>query len=123
MNSNFSRKVISVAVATAALAGCSQGSANAQTSATPVEAATHIDQDVICETKDLSPVDNCKPGQKIVFLPSTFGNEQLPVLFAAINCDLRYQVALTTGAVICIFRPSKPSTQQASASTGSAPGK
>lgn len=27
----------------------------------------------------------CLPGQKIVFLPERWGNEQLPVLFAAVN--------------------------------------
>lgn len=48
---------------------------------------------------------NCKPGQKVVFLPQQFGNEQLPVMFAALNCDLRFSVALTKGAVACIYLP------------------
>lgn len=50
----------------------------------------------------------CKPGQKVAFLPATYGNEQLPVMFAAVNCDLRYQVALTKGAVTCIYGPITP---------------
>ncbi len=37
-----------------------------------------------------------------VFTPS-FGNQQLLVIFAAVNCHLRYSVALTTGAVTCIY--------------------
>ncbi|WP_201022751.1 hypothetical protein [Tepidimonas taiwanensis] len=49
----------------------------------------------------------CKPGQKIAFLPETFGNAQLPILFAARNCDLRYSIALTNGGVVCIFLPGK----------------
>jgi len=49
----------------------------------------------------------CTPGEKIVFLPESFGNVQLPVYFAAINCDLRYPVVSTTGAVTCIYRPIK----------------
>jgi hypothetical protein len=47
----------------------------------------------------------CEPGQKVVFLPQQFGNEQLPVIFAAVNCDLRFSVALTKGAVSCIYQP------------------
>ena len=47
----------------------------------------------------------CTPGQKIVFLPSRWGNEQLPILFAAVNCDMRYSVALTNGGVACIYAP------------------
>ncbi|WP_298925246.1 hypothetical protein [uncultured Ramlibacter sp.] len=61
----------------------------------------------------------CKPGQKIVFLPETFGNEQLPVIFAAVNCDLRYQVALTRGGVSCIYGPINEPLQQGEATAAS----
>lgn len=50
----------------------------------------------------------CKQGQKVVFLPQSWGNEQLPILFAAINCDLRYSVAMTNGGVACIYNPVSP---------------
>lgn len=50
----------------------------------------------------------CKPGQKVVFLPRSWGNAQLPVLFAAVNCDMRYSVAMTEGAVSCIYLPMQP---------------
>lgn len=67
-------------------------------------------QDQLCEVKfwqqELTSVF-CKPGQKIVYLPNTFGNEQLPVIFAAVNCDMRYSIALTRGGVACIYAPSK----------------
>jgi len=63
----------------------------------------------------------CKVGRKVLFLPQTFGNEQLPVLFAAINCDLRYAVALTNGAVTCIYAgPLAASKHDAPAPEGSA---
>lgn len=39
----------------------------------------------------------CTPGEKIVFMPKSFGNEQLPVYFAAINCDLHYPVVSSRG--------------------------
>ena len=70
-----------------------------------------VDQANLCEVRlwrvnDVASV--CKPGQKVVFLPSSWGNEQLPILFAAVNCDLRYSVALTTGAVTCVYGPITP---------------
>jgi hypothetical protein len=71
---------------------------------------TSIDQDNLCEVNSWAPAETsktCKVGQKVVFLPNSFGNEQLPILFAALNCDLRYSVALTTGAVSCIYAPTK----------------
>src|SRR5690606_40953080 len=67
-----------------------------------------IDQENLCEVSrwqhDVAK-EYCEPGQKVVYLPESFGNEQLPILFAAVNCDLRYSVALTKGAVTCIYAP------------------
>ncbi|MBH9578148.1 hypothetical protein [Inhella proteolytica] len=65
------------------------------------------DQDTACQASDLKAPDTCKPGQKVVFLPKTFGNPQVPVLFAGMNCDLSYSVVVTDGAVTCIYRPVK----------------
>ena len=50
---------------------------------------------------------SCRTGQKVVFLPKSFGNEQLPVIFAAVNCDHRFSIALTNGGVSCIYSPLK----------------
>lgn len=75
---------------------------------------SNINQDSVCEVKDWSldsTLQVCKPGQKVVFLPSSFGNEQLPIIFSAVNCDLRYSVALTNGGVTCIYNPIKPQKQ------------
>lgn len=82
------------------LAGCGP------TASTAVAPA--IDQASLCRVSDYDVAEGCSPGQKIVFLPETFGNEQLPVIFAALNCDLRYAVALTNGAVTCIHAPVQP---------------
>lgn len=84
--------------------GCSQQSPS-------TKADTSVDQTNLCEVKGWQHdvvSSLCKPGQKVVFLPTLFGNEQLPVIFAAVNCDLRYSVALTTGAVTCIYGPITP---------------
>lgn len=51
--------------------------------------------------------EHCEPGQKVIFAPKRWGNEQLPVVFAAVNCDMRYSIALTHGAVTCIYLPLK----------------
>lgn len=74
-------------------------------------ASSEIDQANLCEVRVWQHADvasMCKPGQKVVYLPRSFGNEQLPIIFAAVNCDLRYSVALTTGAVTCIYGPITP---------------
>lgn len=70
-----------------------------------------INQHDICEVKgwqkDVTAAE-CKPGQKVVFLPDSWGNEQLPILFAAVNCDHRFSIALTNGGVSCIYTPLTP---------------
>ena len=78
-------------------------------------ASSSIDQDELCEVKDWrldTTTQACKPGQKVVFLPSSFGNEQLPILFAAVNCDLRFAVAMTNGGVSCVFKPITPTATE-----------
>ena len=74
-----------------------------------------IDQEKLCEVKgwqkDVTAA-SCKAGQKVVYLPSSFGNEQLPVIFAAVNCDHRFSIALTKGGVSCIYSPLKSDKQE-----------
>ena len=65
------------------------------------------DQSVICEAKQYNAVKDCKPGQKVAFTPDSWGNQQLPIYFTALNCDMRYSVALTEGGVVCIYNPLK----------------
>ena len=70
----------------------------------------NVDQENFCEVSgwqhDVTAAV-CKAGQKVVFLPKSFGNEQLPILFAAVNCDHRFSIALTNGGVSCIYAPIK----------------
>ena len=77
----------------------------------PAESSGAINQKDLCQVQSWHHDDvatSCRPGQKVVFLPPSFGNEQLPIIFAAVNCDLRYTVALTNGAVTCIYGPITP---------------
>ncbi|EJK2116985.1 hypothetical protein BOO36_19165 [Vibrio navarrensis] len=72
--------------------------------------ASGINQDTICTAVSWKSADNegkCKEGSKIAFLPNSFGNEQLPIMFIGLNCDLRYNVSLTKGGAVCIFKPAK----------------
>jgi hypothetical protein len=67
-----------------------------------------VDQENICEVDEWTHdavAKVCKPGQKVVFLPGQWGNEQLPVKFAAVNCDLQYSIAMNNGGVTCVYHP------------------
>lgn len=104
-------------------AGCNPP---AQSSAASAASAPQmvIDQAQLCEVNAWQHnlvASVCKPGQKVVFLPRSFGNAQLPILFAAVNCDLRYAVALTEGAVTCIYNPIQPAPAQPPAADASQP--
>lgn len=93
-----------------ALAACKEPERKDAERGTPASApasAASINQDKICETGEWRTVENCEVGQKVAFFPARFGNEQLPILFAASHCDLRYSVVATNGAVTCIYKPLK----------------
>lgn len=108
-------KYLSILVVAGMLGACNQTLLpTADESALSVDdAATpgRLTQDAVCFMRNLGQQDemrkSCKPGQKIVFLPEQWGNEQLPIIFAASHCDLRYSVALTHGGVTCIYIPIK----------------
>lgn len=96
---------------TTALAGLSALSIAACAPPAPPPKAPAIDQATVCEVDTWrrdAVAAKCTPGQKVVFLPASWGNEQLPVVFAAINCDLHFHVAPTHGAVTCIYQPISP---------------
>lgn len=70
--------------------------------------AEDVDQATLCIATSWKAADNvakCKVGQKIAFLPKSFGNEQLPIMFIALNCDVRFSVSLTNGGAACVFNP------------------
>ena len=121
----FSTFSAAMALAIAGLSGCNQAPS---APAPAVVSAPSIDQANLCEVANWQHDEvaaQCKPGQKIVFLPRSFGNQQLPIIFAAVNCDLRYGVALTEGAVTCIYGPitPKPAQPEQSASEAKTPAK
>lgn len=66
-----------------------------------------IDQQNICMVDQAgydSVSANCKEGQKVLFIPDVFGNKQMPIVFAGIYCDMRYQVVHNEGGVACVFK-------------------
>lgn len=95
------------------LAGCTQPQ-----SAAIGDVPVGLNQGEYCETNELAAPAHCKQGQHVVFLPSRFGNEQLPVLVAAANCDLRYSVVLTNGGVTCIYHKVTAALQAPQAPAG-----
>jgi hypothetical protein len=116
----FATRAVTVAVAASALSACGGGHSNADVaSVKAVAVAPEMSQDSACQVSSWHVAEGCALGQKIVFLPESWGNEQLPVMFAALNCDLRYQVVATKGAVVCIFRPVKPEPAKSAASATS----
>lgn len=100
-----SHRFLAVFVLVSSLAGCNH--ATSTSSGDAASAAQQMpDQSQLCEVhkwqEDVTSAA-CRVGQKIVFLPSSWGSDQLPILFAAVNCDLRFSVALTNGGVTCIY--------------------
>lgn len=103
-------------VAAATLAGCLQGKEDPKSAQAAANAM--LAQDEICVTGEVRVESGCKAGQRVVFMPRSWGNEQLPVMFAAMNCDLRYAVVMNNGGVTCIFlkarQPDTPAPAAAS---------
>ncbi len=107
------------------LSGCSQRTASQPASpASSAEApkaaeAPALKQAEICVAQDIRVGPVCEEGQRVVFMPQRWGNEQLPVLFASLNCDLRYSVVMTNGGVTCIhLKAETPSSTPATAASG-----
>lgn len=82
----------------------------------PSEPQRVPDQSTLCVVSDFNPAEGvlaeCVSGQKVLFAPPVYGNEQFPVLFAARYCDLRYNVVITVGAVACIYLPTTEAPQR-----------
>jgi hypothetical protein len=105
--------LIALLVASMTLSGCLQGEGESKQGGQGASSAK-LAQEQICVTSEVRVESGCEPGQRVVFMPGSWGNEQMPVLFAAMNCDLRYAVAMTNGGVTCVFmkarQPDKPAT-------------
>lgn len=108
--------------AVAAMSGCHQApSAPAAGVARAPETPAPL-QHELCLTDNVVIESGCTPGQRAVFLPPRWGNEQLPVSFAAMNCDLRYSVVMTNGGVTCIYLPARSPQAAEAGAAASAPG-
>lgn len=59
----------------------------------------------ICITTDVR--GRCKAGQLAWFAPSRWGNDQLPITFAAAACDFRYPVVWNNGGVACVYTDTR----------------
>lgn len=60
----------------------------------------------VCQVDSLD-TRGCRPGDTLLFVPSSWGNEQLPVTFAALKCDFSKEITLTKGGVACIYAGPK----------------
>lgn len=95
------RNIILILISLVSLSGCNLEAPLQNTS-------MNINQSSVCEVSEWQrdKTANCTVGQKIVFLPDSWGNAQLPILFATVNCDHRFAIALTEGGVSCIYLPT-----------------
>lgn len=113
-----------------ALGGCTDRPAASKPAATaPVaDRGSTLDQGDACFVLNyplgMSALKTCKPGERVVFLPQAWGNEQLPIQFVSMACDLRYTIAMTNGGVVCIYyrKPAAPGKPASAASTAYASG-
>jgi hypothetical protein len=100
--------VLGLALAITTLSGCSKFDSS-------------INPSSLCEVTSWdreAAAQACKPGQKVVFLPNRWGNEQIPIMFAAINCDPRYPAVQNNGGVICIYLPTTFEVQKQAPAVG-----
>ena len=62
------------------------------------------DKPVLCVIKsEDDDVSQCEDGQLLVFLPNSWGNDQLPIEVAALYCDFDHSVVYNNGGVVCKF--------------------
>jgi len=60
------------------------------------------DKPVFCVIKhDGDDVSQCEDGQILVFLPDSWGNDQLPIDVAALYCDFDHSIVYNNGGVTC----------------------
>ena len=83
------KKALLLALSVFALSGCYQ---NAQ-----------IDQSKLCIASTDEEAKKCTAGELILFKPSHWGNEQLPLNIAAAYCDFNHQVIYNNSGLICTY--------------------
>lgn len=60
----------------------------------------------VCVVHDLDTTA-CQKGDDLLFMPHTYGSEQLPIEFAGKKCDFNKQIALNKGGVVCTYAGAK----------------
>lgn len=92
-----------------ALVGASLlGGCNAESTTTPIVNGP------VCEFNELNQGwAKCKEGQVLAFLPSSWGNEQLPVIATALYCDFHHPIVHTNGGVSCVYTSARKPAEAA----------
>ena len=63
-----------------------------------------IDQSNVCLADGLDNLgENCKEDDILIFTPTVYGNEQLPLIVVAVACNLNHQVLMNNSGVVCTF--------------------
>lgn len=57
----------------------------------------------VCRIDSLDQDIDCKPGDLVMFLPSRFGNAQLPLVASALLCDFRFPIVYNEGGIVCVM--------------------
>ena len=67
----------------------------------------------ICHITSISDAfKKCEDGDTVMFLPSIYGNDQLPLTAAAAFCDFSKPVIWNTGGVSCVFTSERAESWQ-----------
>lgn len=90
------KKTIALASISITLAACNP----LEEKTTPT---TQFDQSSLCTWSDENELKQCKEGQLGFFSPSSFGNDQLPLLVTARYCDFRHHIVHNNGGVVCVI--------------------
>lgn len=60
----------------------------------------------VCMVSDFD-LTGCRKGDEVLYMPNRWGNEQLPINFIAVVCDMSKQIAYNNTAVACIYAGRK----------------
>jgi hypothetical protein len=94
-----------VAIAAALLVACGGGKSETSVAAVPSPAAKDVPSQPskLCAFSNDDEAVKCQPGQIALYVPNSWGNEQLPIIYAAKYCDFNFPIVHTNGAVSCVF--------------------
>lgn len=69
---------------------------------------TKLKQNQTCLVSDTEKmIQQCKEGDILIFAPSIFGNEQLPITIAGLVCNFEYPIVTSVGGVSCVFSTAR----------------